>query len=628
MDISKHAPAEWHLADGDLQPGLIDSRVKDITRRQTQTYENMETFARLYLGQDSTGGQLRAVSDFLQVRHRADINVIASVVETVLNRTTARRIRPMVLSSGGKWDNRMRGQKLEKYLMGKFYRESFYDIEYLVCLDAVLKGIGYLMVGYDGKEVYYERIPPKEIIVDDDAAARGSVKEAHRSRLIPRHELVAMFPDEEPAIEALTSESTDVHGTTMVEGDLIRVTESWRLPCGSRNGLYTCTTGQIHLCEPQEWKYDFFPFVDVRYRPRPDGWIGYGIAEAIYTLQQEIDREVYRIQQNHDLHGDPPVGIDINSHVDEAQLEQVFPGRTFRYDSRSGGRIPQPLVSPTISPEFYNWINVVEGKCYDREGVSQLSARGQRPVGNDISALAYQVLEDIQNVRHSYFEYQRQRLVIETSRRDVFFSRDAFKGKQHKVKYMARGFMETVDWSDAVLPDDEFFLRVYPASILGDQPTGRITVATQLLQNQVMSPMEVRRELFSPDLEHLRSMADAPMDDIRTQIDQMLYEGKYQGPTKYQFGEDPMLPIRMVNSAYLRARVDGAPDDRLALLLRWLDEADVLIKRVKAETAPAAGPSQQPGPDGPSIPAPPPSQAMTQVGGAQTQVPQPPAQPE
>jgi hypothetical protein len=303
-----------------------------------------------------------------------------------------------------------------------------------------------------------------------------------------------------------------------------------------------------------------------------------------------MDEEVERVQNNHDIYGDPPIAIDIDAMVDDEDVYQVRPGRGIKYSGRKG-RPPTPLVTQIISQEIYMWIERLAKAASDVVGVSQLSAQGQRPTGNDISGFAYQILDDIQTVRHSLLPLERQRLCTETADKVNRLSKRVFGNRPHKVKYIARGFMESVDWSEAVQEDDEFFVRTYPASILGDQPGGRIRSAVELLKQNLLSPQEVRRELFSPDMERTRELADAPIDDIQMQIDQMLYKENYVGPTKYQ---DLELGQKLVNSSLLRARADGAPPEALKLLAKWLDESALILKREQQVMGqqPPLGPAQ------------------------------------
>jgi hypothetical protein len=156
----------------------------------------------------------------------------------------------------------------------------------------------------------------------------------------------------------------------------------------------------------------------------------------------------------------------------------------------------------------------------------------------------------------------------------------AYGGKSVKVKYVAKGFVETVDWKEcADLDEDAYHVRIYPASIYPDTPKGKIDMAEKLVNAGLASPVEARAQIYGPESERMQSYHTAPIDDINMQIDRMLYDGEYDSPTKYQ---DLELGIPMVNSAYLRARSDGAPDDRLSLLLRWLDEADAIRKAIIA----------------------------------------------
>ena len=75
-------------------------------------------------------------------------------------------------------------------------------------------------------------------------------------------------------------------------------------------------------------------------------------------------------------------------------------------------------------------------------------------------------------------------------------------------------------------------------------------------------------------MEQLGSLEGAAYEDIEMQISNMLVRGESQEPMPYQNLE---LGLRMMTSAYLRGRQQGAPEDRLQLVLDWIDLAGDLM---------------------------------------------------
>ena len=123
-----------------------------------------------------------------------------------------------------------------------------------------------------------------------------------------------------------------------------------------------------------------------------------------------------------------------------------------------------------------------------------------------------------------------------------------------------------------------------------------------------VTPEEGRRLLDFPDLEASTNLAVAQLDDIDKTIDNMLEHGKGSQPEPFQ---NLQLGLKRMGLAYLRARVEGYPEDRLDLLRGWMSNAQALLAKADAANAPpppAGPPGAPPGPPG-SPPGPPPPAA-------------------
>jgi hypothetical protein len=74
-------------------------------------------------------------------------------------------------------------------------------------------------------------------------------------------------------------------------------------------------------------------------------------------------------------------------------------------------------------------------------------------------------------------------------------------------------------------------------------------------------------------------------------IEEMIDKGNYQTPEPYQNLE---MGIKKCQQAYLKYRSEGAPDERLELLRRWMEDAQgLLTKAVEGAAAPPPMPQQQ-----------------------------------
>jgi len=580
MEADPKLAARWYSASDDMLRFLIPSHVERIKENQSWVYDNMKNLMDLYVG-----GSDRGKSRYIQTRvmqaageQLARMNIIASIADTLKNRATSQTNRVMALPSGGRWQNRVRAKSLEKYITGVFYAHDFYRIARQVVLDAGIQNIGYLITGFDGEDIFFERIPPHEIIVDEDQAYQGKVVEAFRVKDYPVHVAEEMWPDHDWSASQVQSESLT---NESYQTEVVRVYEAWRLPVvRGKKGTHVIATADF-LLEKEDYEEDDFPFVAFRWKERPGHWIGLGCAEEVYSLQKEIDRTIRRIQVNHELHGDPPMLRDKRSKVSESQTKLAYSGKVIDWDSQGGASPPALLVQPSIHPEFYTWVEQVAKWAYETYGVSQLSAQGMRPAGNDLSGFAFKVLQDIETKRFANLEQEWQEFPVKVAKKVINLSHKVYGDREKTVKFAARSFAETIDWSSAAMQDSEFFLRLAPASLFPDTVPGRLNTATQLMESKLFNREEILLELQAPEIERQMTLKVAPIEHIHMLADQILYKGRYFSPNKHQPLE---AGIQIFNFYLLDAQqYEDAPQDRLAMLIDWMDEAEALLKQIKLE---------------------------------------------
>ena len=122
-----------------------------------------------------------------------------------------------------------------------------------------------------------------------------------------------------------------------------------------------------------------------------------------------------------------------------------------------------------------------------------------------------------------------------------------------------------------------------------------------MMDSGMISPQDGRRLLDLPDLEEYESYEDASYNVIMQSIGKIINDGDYQAPDKYMDLGDA---IRRCQMAYLKARSNKVPEDRLGLLRRWMDQCNGLIpKPPPPPMPPPPGPGMAPG--GPGQPMPP-----------------------
>jgi len=73
------------------------------------------------------------------------------------------------------------------------------------------------------------------------------------------------------------------------------------------------------------------------------------------------------------------------------------------------------------------------------------------------------------------------------------------------------------------------------------------------------------------------------LDDTKMLIQKMLEDGDYQSPEPYM---DLSYSVILTQSAYLRAKMKNAPEERLQLLRQFMDECKILMDEAQVQQAP------------------------------------------
>jgi len=135
---------------------------------------------------------------------------------------------------------------------------------------------------------------------------------------------------------------------------------------------------------------------------------------------------------------------------------------------------------------------------------------------------------------------------------------------------------------------DAYVLKVFPASSMPDLPSGKIKMILGMQGLGVATdPAVVAKLLDFPDLESEFALDRAASDDIDRQVELMVDDGIYEAPEPFQ---DLTLCLKKVQSNYLKARMDGVPEDRLELLREYMATCQAMI--ISMQPAPTPLPNE------------------------------------
>ena len=577
---------------------LVFEVVEHLTDNQGYHSTNNINHARLYgnVSYRDLGGGNMAQSAKTSAKNRVTLNIIQSMCDTVTARVAKAKPMATYLTTGGNWEMQRKAKRLTKFTAGQFYGSKIYEVAPRVFLDACVFGSGVMKVfEYDG-EITCERVFPDEIVVDDLEARYGNPRQMFQRKIVDKEVLSSLFPEFADQIkEASPIEDND---SIYKASEQVECIEAWHLPSakGAKDGRHVIAIENATLMD-DSWERDGFPFAFIHWTNRLLGFWGQGLAEQLTGIQVEINRLLRNIQQQMHL-ATPKVFVESGSKISKAHINNEIWG-VIEY----AGTPPQFFVPKTVSGEIFSHLDRLFNRAYEIAGVSQLAAGAKKPAGLE-SGVALREFQDIESERFLMVAKAYEQLFLDAAAQMVDIAREvSARGESFEVISHGDDDIEKIKWSDINLKRDEYVMKVYPTSLLPTTPAAKLQKVIEMLQAGMLSQQEARALLDYPDLAAVNDMATASQEIFNMMIERILEKGIYQPPEPYM---NLSMGIAMMQSAYLRAKINQVPEVRLDLFRRFIEDSIGLLARMQAQAAPPPPmEAMGPGPDAPQQGAPP-----------------------
>lgn len=530
-------------------------------------------------------------------RYAVPVNVVAPLVDTAEARITQARPRPFFKTVGGSWSQQRQAKKLQKFADGIFDETHAYRLGAQALKDAALLGTGCVKVFTRNGKICAERVLMSEILVNEVLGFDSKPPEIAQVKEVSRESVRKLAEDlgrddALPAIDALTSVASR---TSSFFTDMVEIYECWYLARGEDSpGRHVIMIAGATLVD-EEWKHDYFPLIFIRWREAPTGFHGIGIAQSSMASQIEITSTVKNISKNHHLNANPRVLVQNGSGINPNHITNAW-GTVLEYN---GGLKPEMWVPQIVSPECYQWFQMMYEKCFEREGLSQQSSFAQKQPGVN-SGKAMRELSDIQSDRLAPVSQRYENFFLDLTRAFVDCAE-----KLHEENKESGGFSvvapgkrhaERLSWEDVRMPKDDYTIQLFAANFLSRTPAGLFDDIQDLLNLQLIDPITARKLLDFPDLQQVFDQENAARDNFESQIEKILDGEEMLNPQPF---DDLQLGIKTYRDAYNRARLDDVPEADQEKLRTWIEQAQALMA--------AAMPPPQPAmPQGPGMPMQPP----------------------
>jgi hypothetical protein len=586
---------QWWRAPEERQHEYLRPLIDRIDSADRGRRERLVRYARLYGNREIRG----LAADEWQQEYGADTrlryNLVRSVVQSWTAKIAKMRPRPLFLTVAGDYSLQRRAKQLTRFLDGEFSRANLYTgIGPAVARDGAVFGAGVVKIYASGTpaRLQYERVYPWELSVDPIEAYYGDPRSLYQRKAIDRYQLAEMFPKQRAEIldDKKTPRTTRDSRSRDTTSDMVDVLEGWhrRSSTTADDGQHViATAGATLLTEPYE--RDRFPFSVYMFEAPIVGWWGDGMVEEILPIQFELNLSLEKMQECLHLMGVPRVFVERGARVQKQHINNDI-GTVLEYT----GAKPDFATPASVPPELPGHIAQLKADGFEVVGVSRLGAQSMKPAGLN-SGRALRAYEDIETERfaiqarayEAFFldmAHQAVETISEISRRD----------KGYTIKAYDHRSVQILDWADVELDEDASQLRMFPTSLLPTQPQAKLQSVQELIDSGMMGREDGMRLLDFPDLDAYTSLELAAYEIIDSMIETMIDDGEYVSP-------EPYIPLewgrKRVQQAYLAGKRDGVPEDHLALLRQWIDDATALLEPPAppaAEPIPGGLPSESP----------------------------------
>lgn len=249
---------------------------------------------------------------------------------------------------------------------------------------------------------------------------------------------------------------------------------------------------------------------------------------------------------------------------------------------------PEFWAGGGIPPELPQQILFLWQKGFEAFGMSQLSATSQKPAGLN-AGVALREYNDIETERFVLIGQRYEQMYVEIADLFICQTEEIYqRDKKFTVKAPNKKILEDINWKDISLDREDYLIQIFPTSSLPTRPEGRLQTIQEMIQAGMIPPEDGMRLLDFPDLESYMDLRNADQNDIDMIIEHMLEKGEYQTPEPYQ---NLSFGVKRMQRALLKAKVDSVPEDRMELLLRWIEQANAMIDQLTAPELPQIDPA-------------------------------------
>lgn len=576
----------------------VDAHVDYLWDKQSSMRTIDEIHGVLYANKHRHRGVFSGPLAVLQQggRQPLKLNVIRSMIETVTARIAQNFPIVQVAADGAEWSYKLKARRMTRFITTKQEEAGYRRVSPILFRDCCIRGTGIAKITSRNGELVHDRVPKKELLVDELEARYGEAWNVHRVMQYSRDRLAALFPRHRTAImttsdggPTLRDERGDWQGYE--RDNLIHVTESHHLPSSpaADDGVHAISI-RGRVIHRGEWKRQRLPYSFLHWSPPDDGFWGTGLAEELAPIQWAIDQTVTVLNEGFRLGAPLKVFLQRQSKIIRTQLVPLV-GAIVEH---TGAKPDISAPSNPVSQQQIQWLVQLFQWAYEIAGVSQMAAMGKKP-GSLESGEALRTYHDFETERFQHVENQYQNLALDCAERSIDEAKDIYGSKSkdgepigHKfhAKWVHRDVIEKINWGDVDMARDCFKLKLKPVNYLSGTWSGRVDKAQDLAKAGLVPGPWLLPLFDSPDLERFTRLQTAMFNYAEWTVERLMDDAAAM-PQPHSVADLEFLEEH-VKAGLLDSVADGAPDAVLKRFAYYLTNLTAKRKKATAAVAPAS----------------------------------------
>jgi hypothetical protein len=308
------------------------------------------------------------------------------------------------------------------------------------------------------------------------------------------------------------------------------------------------------------------PFAFIRWSAPSIGFWGISLVDEITPWQVAINKQLFHISQNMILSSTPFWLVPKDS-VDKRHMANNQIGKIIE----TTGQAPQRIVGQPVHPQTIEWLMFLKNEAYAAVGVSQLSARSEKPAGLN-SGKAISTYNDIESERFVLIGQSFEEMYVDIFNLTINAAKKvaAINPKFNVMSFTPKGAMEAIDWAAVDMDASKFTVKPYPTSALPQQPEARFAQLQEYMNIGLISQEEFIEMLDLPaDMVSMMRRKNAAVYMAKETLAKIVDTGELVRANKY-WDLETTLRIAIQELSFLE--VNNCPEDTLDLIRTFIDD--------------------------------------------------------